>query len=140
MEGRVGVTMTDALSIALSGLTAQSRRLSAAASNIANAGTVGALPAPESPASTVYKPLSVSYTALTSGGVSAQISEDAQGYSPVYDPSSPYANQEGLIAAPNVDFNQEVVSLMTTKTAYKANISVIKTQDQMMGDLLDALS
>lgn len=132
--------MTDALSIALSGLSAQSRRLSVAASNIANASTVGALPTAESPASTVYKPLSVSYTALATGGVLAQTVEDAQGYSPIYDPSSPFANQEGLVAAPDVDFNQEVVSLMTTKTAYKANISVIKTQDEMMGALLDAVS
>ncbi len=131
--------MVDALSIALSGLMAQDQRLSATASNIANATTTGALPTPQLPASTVYKPLSVSYTALTGGGVGANVTADPNGYSPVYDPSAPYANSQGLIAAPNVDLTQEIVNLLVTKTVYKANVDVIKTQSQMMGDLLDTI-
>ncbi len=131
--------MTDTLSIALSGLTAQSRRFGTIANNIANVGTVGALPTAASPASTVYKPQSVSYAAL-SAGVRADVTEDAQGYSAAYDPTSPYADAQGLVAAPNVDFTQELTSLMATKTAYKANIFVIRTQDETIGELLNTLS
>lgn len=133
--------MADALSIAVSGLTAQGTRLAVAANNIANVTTTGALPTPESPNSTVYKPLSVSYTALLAGsegaGVATQVTEDPEGYSPVYDPSSIHANEEGFIAAPNVDLMREMISVLESKLLYKANLSVIKTQKDMMGELLD---
>lgn len=111
--------MTDALSIALSGLMAQNQTLSATASNIANVTTTGALPTPQSPASTVYKPLNVNYTTLTDGGVIANVTPNA---------------------APNVDLAQQIVNLIETKTAYKANVDVIKAQDEMMGDLLNTIT
>jgi flagellar basal-body rod protein FlgC len=133
--------MVDTLSIALTGLMAQGQRLAVAASNIANAATIGALPTTESPASTVYKPLTVSYTALMTGnepgGVSTRVTEDPNGYTAVSDPGSIYANEDGLVAAPNIDLNQEMVNLLVAKTLYKTNVSVIKTEKEMMGDLLD---
>jgi len=138
--------MVDALSIALSGLTAQTQRLAATASNIANASTTGIIPSadPSAPASTVYKPLQVTFLQLESGGigagVSAVVTPDPNGYSVVYDPQSIYANSEGLIAAPNVDYANEFVNLIETKLAYRANISVIKTQDQMTSDLLNVIA
>lgn len=136
--------MTDVLSIALSGLNAQNQRLAATASNIANASTAGPVPgtAPSAPVSTavsVYKPLNVNLTSMAGGGVQAQVSADENGYSIVYDPSSPYANSDGMIAAPNVDFIKEMVSLLETKAAFKANLAVLKTQDEMSGELLDTL-
>lgn len=137
--GNGGFFMTDAISIAMSGLRAQSVRLAASASNIANVGTSGAIPTPEAPASTVYKPLNVSYTALSTGGVRADVIEDANGYTPVYDPSSIYANNDGLSAAPNVDLVKETVNMLEAKAVYKANVSVIKTQEEMLGELLDTL-
>jgi flagellar basal-body rod protein FlgC len=146
--------MTDALSIALSGLRAQSTRLATTASNIANAQSAGALNAstagsvpsadPSAPASTVYLPLRVNFTSVQSGGigagVAATVSEDPNGYSVIYDPSSPYANSEGNIAAPAVDYAEEFVNLLQTKAVWKANLSVIKTQDEMLGDLLDEIA
>lgn len=134
--------MTDAFSIALSGLRAQSTRLAATASNIANASTSGTVPSadPSTPASTVYKPLDVSFSTLDSGGVIATVTPDPTGYSVVYDPNSIYANSEGLIAAPSLDLSEEIVNLIETKLLYKANISVIKTQDEMLGDLLDTIA
>ena len=132
--------MVDTLSIALSGLMAQDQRLSATASNIANATTTGALPTPQSPASTVYKPLNVSYTALSGGGVVANVTQDQNGYSPVYDSLSPYGNNQGIVASPNVNLNQEIVNLIEAKTIFKANVEVIKTQSKMLGDLIDTVT
>lgn len=134
--------MTDAFSIALSGLRAQTTRLASTASNIANVSTTGIVPSADSsaPASTVYKPLDVSFSSLDSGGVIATVTPDPQGYTVVYDPSSGFAGSDGLVAAPNVDLTEEAVNLIETRLAYKANISVIKTQDQMLGDLLDAIA
>lgn len=134
--------MTDALSIALSGLRAQSTRLAATASNIANVSTSGVVPSatPSAPASTVYQPLNVSFSSLESGGVAATVTPDPQGYSIVYDPSSVYANEAGEVAVPNVDLAAEAVKLIETKLAYKANVSVIRTQDEMLGYLLDEIA
>ncbi|HEX2752209.1 MAG TPA: flagellar basal body rod C-terminal domain-containing protein [Alphaproteobacteria bacterium] len=134
--------MTDVLSIALSGLNAQKQRLDATASNVANATTTGKVPGTDSsaPASTVYKPLNVSLTALEGGGVAATTTADENGYSIVYDPSSPFANSDGEVAAPNVDFIKEMVSLLETKAAFKANLAVIRTQDDMTGELLDTIA
>lgn len=131
--------MTDVVSIALSGLKAQQTRLAAGASNIANASTTGTVPAasPSAPASTVYKPLTVNLTSLATGGVRADVSADSKGYSLIYDPSSPYANGEGMIAAPNVDLTREMVNLLETEASFKANLAVLKTQDEMLGELLD---
>jgi len=131
--------MVDAISIASSGLMALDQGLSATASNIANAGTTGALPTAQSPASTVYKPLTVNYTSQADGGVSAEVSAN-QSYSPAYDPSSAYANAQGLIAAPNVDLAQEMVNLIETKISYKANVDVIKTQNEMTDELLNTIA
>jgi len=136
--------MADTLSIILSGLMAQGQRFAVSANNIANTATVGALPTAASPASTIYKPLSVSYTALTAGGygggVSATVLEDQNGYSPVFDPSSVYANNQGLIAAPNVDLARESVNIIETKLLFKANLMALKTQNDMLGELLNTVS
>lgn len=134
--------MTDALSIALSGLRAQTTRLAATASNIANASTSGTVPNadPSAPASTLYTPVTVDFSSHAGGGVSAQVRPDPNAYSVIYDPSSGYANADGLVAVPDVDLAQEAVNLLETKALYKANLSVIKTQDEMLGDLLDTIA
>lgn len=134
--------MMDALSIALSGLTAQKQRVAASASNIANASTGGSVPSadPSAPASTVYRPLRVDFSTLEGGGVQADVTADANGYSVVYDPASPFANAQGLTAAPNVDLVAESVNLLESKSLFKANLSVIKTQEEMLGELLDTLT
>ena len=138
--------MVDALSIALSGLTAQTQRLAATASNIANASTSGSVPSadPSAPASTVYQPLRVTFLQQESGGIGvgvrAVVTPDPDGYTVIYDPESVYANSEGFIATPSVDYAKEFVNLIETKLAYRANISVIKTYDKMMGDLIDEIA
>lgn len=138
--------MTDAVSIALSGLTAQKQRLAVSASNIANVSTAGSVPSadPSAPASTVYRPLQANLTSVNiqgeGAGVKAEISEKQNPYSVIYDPTNFYANNEGLIAVPNVDLAEEIVKTMETKNAFKATLSVIKTEDEMMGDLLDILA
>ena len=102
--------MSDALTIAASGLKAAGTKLAATASNIANVSTTGSVPDAAHPVSTVYKPLTVSLTPQTGGGVSAQVNADPNGYSLSYDPTSPDANAQGLIAAPNVDLTREIVN------------------------------
>jgi flagellar basal-body rod protein FlgC len=136
--------MVDAISIALTGLMAQGTRLAVSASNIANANTIGALPTLAAPVSTVYKPLSVSFTALGAGvnngaGVVANVTEDVAGFTPEFNPSSPFADAAGLVAAPAVDIAQQIVNALEAKLLYKAGVGVIKTQKEMNDDLLNIL-
>lgn len=139
--------LTSALSNALSGLAAQSKRLNATASNVANASTGGAAPnSPEAAAGapTVYKPLQVNMTSQTlpngqGAGVLANVTEIENGYSLSYDPDALGANSEGLVAVPNVDLAQEAVNLIETKALFKANAAVIRTQEEMLGSLLDTV-
>lgn len=135
--------MVDAVSIALSGLNVQKQRLGVSANNIANMSTGGVVPE-NGQVSTVYRPLQVNTQSVTfengeGAGVQASVSEKNNPYSVVYDPNSVYANEEGLVAAPNVDLAEESVNLLMTKTAYKANIAVMKTADEMTQSLLDEL-
>lgn len=53
----------------------------------------------------------------------------------VVDPADPLANDDGIVARPNVDI--ELVSVMRARRAYELSLKVIETEDEMMGSLLD---
>lgn len=53
------------------------------------------------------------------------------------DPQAPFANQAGLVAAPNVDIAQEAINQMIASYSFTANAGVLKAQDQMTKTLLD---
>ena len=139
------------LSIATSGLSAASLRLDVTASNVANALTTGPLPAGYgshtsggagnsngSSGLSAYVPLQVDQaTGSTAGGTSATVSAVSPSFVPQYDPSSPFANQDGLVAAPNVDLATQFVQLLTAKYSFAANAKVIQTYADMTKSLLD---
>ncbi|MET3909809.1 flagellar basal-body rod protein FlgC [Bradyrhizobium sp. S3.3.6] len=115
------------LSIATSGLSAASLRVSVAASNIANVRTTGPLPASgrsstsagsSSTSSTypaAYVPLRVDQvdqsSGSTPGGTIATVSTVSPSYTAQSDPSAAFADQDGLVAAPNVDLANELVQM-----------------------------
>ncbi len=142
------------LSIATSGLSAASLRLEVTASNIANALTTGTLPASGgSNASggtgnssnnsnfSAYVPLQVNQVDQTSGstpgGTTAVVSTVSPSFVPQFDPSSPFANQDGLVAAPNVDLASQFIQLLTAKYDFAANAKVIQAYDNTTKSLLD---
>ena len=53
------------------------------------------------------------------------------------DPSSPNADGQGLVAAPNVDTGREILTLTSASNAYKANLAVFKTTDEMQREALN---
>ncbi|WP_456622257.1 MULTISPECIES: flagellar basal body rod protein FlgC [unclassified Bradyrhizobium] len=142
-------------SIATSGLSAASLRVSVAASNIANISTTGPLPAsggsstsagagssgiaPTFPAA--YVPLRVDQVSQSSGstpgGTVATVSTVSPSYTVQSDPSAPFANQDGLVAAPNVDLVSEFAELATAKYSFIANAKVIEAYSETEDTLLD---
>lgn len=125
--------MIGAISTALTGLTAATKKVDAAASNIANISSAGSLD-PAS-ANQPYEALTTVQSANGAGGVTATNVPKNPGYVSAFSPDSPYANQDGLVGAPNVDLAEEAVNLKLAEIAYKANISVLKVADEMSKEL-----
>ena len=139
------------LSIATSGLSAASLRLDVAASNIANALTTGPLPgtsgsgAPGGANSSsnganlpsVYIPLQVNQADQSGGGTVATASAVSPGFVAQSDPGAWFANQDGLVAAPNMDLASQFVQLLTAKYAFAANAKVVQSYANTTRSLLD---
>ena len=144
-----------ALSIATSGLSAASLRVSVAASNIANVLTTGPLPATGGSGTSggagnssnnsnfpaAFVPLRVNQVDQTSGatpgGTVATVSTVSPSFVAQSDPTAPFANQDGLVAAPNVDLANEFVQLLIAKESFAANAKVIQAFNNTTKSLLD---
>ncbi len=138
--------MSGTLGIAVSGMMAQTRRVEASASNTANIRSKGALPdaavnVPDGKPAP-YQPLAVAQSEQRSGmaaaGTRAVFTPMTPAYLPEYEPDASYADEQGMVAAPNVDLARERVNQIAASRAYQANISVVRTQDEMMKSLLDS--
>jgi flagellar basal-body rod protein FlgC len=130
--------------IPLSGMHVASMRLTATASNIANVDSDGALPdvngAVPAGAQTAYQPVQVQQSSMRpNNGVSAMTVGTVRNVSPsyvaAYDPDATYANEDGMVASPNVDLVTEMLNLTTAKMDFKLNAVTLQT----MNDMVDAL-
>jgi flagellar basal-body rod protein FlgC len=133
--------MSSILSIAVSGMQAAAHRLQVSANNVANARSDGALPNAQGAypdgAPRVYAPRRVDQVEQPSGGTRTVESDVSPSYVPTYDPSAPYANEDGLVAAPNVDYAEEAVQQLMATYAYAANARVVTSYNQMVKSLFD---
>jgi flagellar basal-body rod protein FlgC len=133
--------MSSISAIALSGLNAASRRLQVSASNVANAQSTGALPNADGTvpagAPQAYAPLELVQTASAGGGVQTSVTAVTPSTTAVFDPQASFANQDGLVASPNVDLAQEFVGQLLASYSYAANATVLKADDRMTQSLLD---
>lgn len=125
-----------AYSVAVSGLLAQSSVAAAHAQNIANAGVTGK-PSPRPGERVAYQPIDPVTISTEGGNIAAQFVPVQPGSVTYYDPSSADSNEEGLVAVPNVNLEEEIVGLLTAKTAYAADAKIISVQREMDRDLLN---
>lgn len=133
------MSLSSMLSISASGMTAAATRLEASASNIANAQSAGPLPDADGN-STAYQPVTATQSDVRGGGVSARLTRIADPYVTTSDPTSPDANEDGLVAAPNVDMAGEMVNVLTARMSYEASAKTMKVANDMMTTTLDAFS
>jgi flagellar basal-body rod protein FlgC len=131
--------MSSILSIAASGTAAASRRLEVSASNVANALDTGPLPGAPNPtaAPPAYVPQRLVQTALAGGGTATTVTNVSPSYAAGYDPTAPYADTNGQVAAPNVDLANEAIQQITARYAFAANAKVVQVDAEMMKTLLD---
>jgi flagellar basal-body rod protein FlgC len=132
--------MSAAFAIAASGMAAAARRPEVSASNVANMSTTGPMPDANASNTTgfpsAYVPLRVDQVDVA-GGTAARVTTVSPSYVPTYDPAAPYADKNGIVAAPNVDLANEAVQQITALYAFAANAKVMQAQSQMMRTLLD---
>ncbi len=112
--------MTSAINTAAAGLRARQTQLDATARNIANADTRG------------YKRLEVRQEE-TAAGVQARV--ERVGAPGVPQPARP--GEAGPLEGSNVDLAREIPDLIVSGRGYEANLQVLRTADEMLGELLD---
>jgi len=125
-------------SIALSGLNAARTQLEVAASNIANQNSTGRV---ENGAvlNEPYRAKDVVTLSAEAGGVRTEVRESNRPFPTAYSPESLRADASGTVRLPNTDLAQDLVSTKQAEVAYKANLQVLTTGNEMTGALLDAV-
>jgi flagellar basal-body rod protein FlgC len=123
-----------ALDIAGSGMAAEAERLTAVASNVANANSVGAAPGAAYRArEVVFEAVSAQDDADTQSSVDmagvgmagvkvAAVVESAAPLRTAYDPGSPFADANGYVTMPNVNPVDEMVNMISAQQDYQANL------------------
>jgi flagellar basal-body rod protein FlgC len=122
--------MFNIFNIAGSALTAQSARLNAVASNLANADSVAG------PDGQPYHAKQVVFTATPmGGGMGVRVSQVVESAAPMrmsYDPKNPAANADGFVTMPNVNPVEEMVNMISASRAYQTNAEVMSTAKSLM--------
>jgi len=126
------VSVFNVFHIAGSALTAQSMRLNAVASNLANADSItGADGKP-------YRAKQVVFQATPMPGDAAQgvrvkqVVEDSSPGRMVYDPRNPAADDKGYVTMPNVSVVDEMVNMISASRSYQTNAEIMNTAKQLL--------
>ena len=125
------MSLFNIFSIAGSALTAQSARLNAVASNLANADSVvGADGQPYRAKQVVFKA-----TAVEGGGIGGRVTQGGDSAAPMrmmYDPASPVANEQGYVTMPNVNVVDEMVNMISASRSYQSNAEMMNTTKTLL--------
>lgn len=129
------MSLFNVFNIASSAMKAQSIRLNATASNLANADSIAG------PDGKPYRAKQVVFEATTvnpeagdaARGVRVkQVVEDASPPRMVYDPRNPAADGNGYVAMPNVNVVEEMVNMMSASRAYQTNAELVNNAKTLM--------
>lgn len=127
--------MFNVFNIAGSAMTAQSIRLNATASNLANADSIAG------PDGQPYKAKQVVFeaTPIEPGSGDAargvrvkQVVEDASPPRMQYDPRNPAADANGYVSMPNVNVVEEMVNMLSASRAYQTNADMMNTAKTLL--------
>ncbi|MFI4976948.1 MAG: flagellar basal body rod protein FlgC [Caulobacterales bacterium] len=126
--------MSPASAIALSGMTAAVARLNGAASNLVNAGD-------ESPVGGAgFQPVRVTTQPTPGGGVAAVATTVKPASTPAFDPASPVANAQGVVAFPNVDAISQITEAVSAQLAFAFSLKAFEVADASQKALLDIVT
>ena len=126
------MSMLNVFQIAGSALNAQSLRLNATASNLANADSV------TSEDGQPYRAKQVVFAARPVAGpaaVGVQVTQVVESTAPlrlVYEPNNPAANPDGYVEMPNVNVVEEMVNMISASRSYQNNVEVMNTAKSLL--------
>ncbi|MBV2234796.1 MAG: flagellar basal body rod protein FlgC [Sterolibacterium sp.] len=126
------MSMFNVFSIAGSALHAQSARLNAVSSNLANADSlVGADGQPYRAKQVVFAATPVG----NEGGLGVRVTQVVESAAPlrmVYEPTNPHADEAGYVAMPNVNVVEEMVNMISASRSYQTNAEMMNTAKQLL--------
>ncbi len=130
------------LDISTSALVAQRTRLNVVAANIANGRSI-------LNAAGEYEPYRRRFAVFAAGDPSrgttdgvhvAEIGIDQGPLRPVFEPGSPFADEDGYVYYPNVDPVIEQMNAMEATRAYEANITALEATKSMLSIALQIIA
>jgi flagellar basal-body rod protein FlgC len=126
------MSLFNVFNISGSAMSAQSQRLNAVASNLANADSV------TSSNGKPYKAKQVVFSAIPTNspdasGVKVQkVVEDPSPPKVVFDPKNPMADDKGYVTLPNVNVTEEMVNMISASRAYQNNVETMNAAKSML--------
>lgn len=128
------MSLLNVFKVSSSAMTAQSMRLNAVASNLANADSI------VSSDGKPYRAKQVVFEATPMGGAGdlskgvrvRQVVDDASPPRMVYDPKNPAADDKGYVAFSNVNVVEEMTNMISASRSYQTNVEVMNTAKAML--------
>lgn len=128
------MSLSNVFGISASALTAQSMRLNATASNLANAESItGPNGKPYRAKQVYFQPTEVTANNQNFQGVQVSKVLESDALPKLeYNPSSPYANEKGFVEKSNVNVIEETTNMISASRSYEQNIDVMNNAKNMM--------
>mgnify|MGYP000850458841 CR=1 FL=1 len=128
------MSLFNVFQVSSSAMTAQSMRLNAVASNLANADSiVGSDGQPYRAKQVVFEAAPVAGNSALARGVRVrEVVESAAPARMVYDPRNPAADANGYVSFSNVDPVEEMTNMISASRAYQTNVEVMNTAKSLM--------
>ncbi|TVR08665.1 MAG: flagellar basal body rod protein FlgC [Salinarimonadaceae bacterium] len=128
------------ISIAASGLKAQSGRMRVIAENIANADSTAATPGADPYRRKVPTFVNSFDRELGAHTVTlGRIRPDQSDFRTRYDPAHPAANEEGVVKLPNVNSLIEQMDMREAQRSYEANLNLVTATRRMISRTIEIL-
>jgi flagellar basal-body rod protein FlgC len=125
-----GISIGNALDIALSGLRANRVRMDVISANIANAYTT------RTSSGGPYRRQSVTLSTEADGlggvEITGVVPDMKTEFKSVLDPGHEHADKDGHVLMPNVELPMEMVRLVSASRAYQANAAALKRYQEMI--------
>lgn len=119
--------------ISSSAMHAQSARLNAVASNMANAeSATSSTGQPYRAKQVVFQAMQLGQDRDAVGVKVARVQEDPSPAKQVYDPRHPLADANGYVAMPNVNVVEEMTNMISASRSYQTNLEVMNTAKTLM--------
>jgi flagellar basal-body rod protein FlgC len=128
------MSLFNVFKVSSSAMSAQSMRLNAVASNLANADSIVSSDGqPYRAKQVVFEATPMGTAGDASRGVRVrQVVEDASPPRMVYDPRNPAADDKGYVAFPNVNVVEEMTNMISASRSYQTNVEIMNMAKTMM--------